>query len=259
MGGILIVKVGSTFPALRAVKGDFEDWILAGMGLDADATMVVDVQNGDALPEPGALSGVVVTGSHASVTDHAGWSERMAAWLRATLEGEVPTLGICYGHQLLAYALGGDVADNPRGLEFGTVPVQLERSAREDALLGGLPNPIRAHVCHSQTVVRLPEGARRLAYSRLDPNQAFVVGDSAWGLQFHPEFDAGTVRVYIDRFSEQLAAQGQDPGWVAESCVDTPTGPQILRRFAELVEGRKALSATDRWNERTVCPSQSTG
>ncbi len=245
MGAILIVKVGSTFPALRAVRGDFEDWILAGMGLDADETMIVDVQNGDALPEPGALSGVVITGSHACVTDHARWSERTAAWLRGAVEAEIPTLGICYGHQLLAFAFGGEVAYNPLGLEFGTVPVQLEQNAREDALLGGLPNPIRAHVCHSQAVLRLPEGARRLAYSRLDPNQAFVVRDSAWGLQFHPEFDAGTVRVYIDRFSEQLAAQGQDPERVAESCVDTPTGPQILRRFSELVEGRTAPPASD--------------
>lgn len=235
---MLIVKVGETLPSLRARRGDFEHWILAGMQLDPKETLIVDVRNGGRLPEVDQLSGVVITGSHAMVTEHRAWSERTAEWLTQAVESEVPVLGICYGHQLLAYALGGEVGNNPQGREFGTVEVHLDGAARQDSLLGGLPNPIKAHVGHTQSVLRLPESARRLASSTMDANQAFVVGHCAWGVQFHPEFDAGVVRAYIAHFQDALRQEGHDPQRLMDTCLDTPFGPQILRRFVELVDQR---------------------
>lgn len=57
------------------------------------------------------------------VTDHGPWSEYTAMWLRETVEQHTPVLGTCYGHQMLAYALGGEVGNNPHGYETGTVNV----------------------------------------------------------------------------------------------------------------------------------------
>ena len=66
------------------------------------------------------------------------------------VERGIPTLGICYGHQLLAHALGGEVGDNPNGREFGTVTVELTAEAADDPLLGGLPRePAGAGVPHA--------------------------------------------------------------------------------------------------------------
>lgn len=233
---MLIVKVGETLPSLRSRRGDFEHQILAGMQLDLERTLIVDVRNGGRLPEVDGLSGVVITGSHAMVTEHQAWSERTADWLTQAVEKGVPVLGICYGHQLLAHALGGEVGNNLYGPEFGTVEVHLDDVAQQDPLLGGFPNPIKVHVSHTQSVLRLPEGARRLASSAMDANQAFVVGGCAWGVQFHPEFDAGVVRTYIAHFQDALRAEGHDPQRLIDMCQDTPFGPQILRRFLEFVD-----------------------
>ncbi|UCC87581.1 MAG: gamma-glutamyl-gamma-aminobutyrate hydrolase family protein, partial [Anaerolineales bacterium] len=107
MKKILIIKAGSSFPSLVSRRGDFEDWILSGMQISPDQAMIVDVCQAGPLPVYHAISGVVITGSHAMVTEHQAWSERTAAWLPGAIERGIPTLGICYGHQLLAYAMGG--------------------------------------------------------------------------------------------------------------------------------------------------------
>ena len=120
-------------------------------------------------------------------------------------------LGICYGHQLLAHALGGEVGRNPRGREIGTVVVRRLAPAQHDPLLGVWSEAEPAHVTHLESVLALPAGAVRLAESDLDPVQAFTVGERAWGVQFHPEFDAETVRAYLLARTEKVRAEGLDP------------------------------------------------
>ncbi len=117
----------------------------------------------------------------AFVTDHADWSERSAAWLRQTAHAGLPVFGICYGHQLLAHALGGEVAYNPAGRESGTIELELQPQAAQDPLFQGLPQHFAAHATHLQTVLRAPEGAQVLARSPLDGCHAFRWGRQAWG------------------------------------------------------------------------------
>ncbi len=234
---LLILKVGSTLPALVSQRGDFEHWILSGMGLGEGDARVVDVCASAPLPAYEDVAGIVVTGSHAMVTAREDWSERLARWLPRAVERGIPLLGICYGHQLLAHALGGEVGENPHGYECGTVSVRWHQAAHADPLLGGLPNPARVQVCHRQSVLCLPPEAALLASSDREPHQAFVVGESAWGVQFHPEFDAQIVAAYIEHHREQLRREGQDPGRLIAGCEDTCCGPEILERFVELVHG----------------------
>ena len=70
----------------------------------------------------------------------------------------------------------------------------------------------------------------------MDVNQAFIVGNSAWGVQFHPEFDAGITTEYINHHREALLEEKQNPDRLIEGCVDTPYGSEILRRFASLLD-----------------------
>ena len=238
MRELIILKTGSTLPTLLARKGDFTDWVIAGLDVAPTAVRIVDAQHGDALPAYDDIAGVVITGSHDMVTDRQPWSERAAAWLPGLIKRGIPTLGICYGHQLLAHALGGEVGDNPNGREFGTVTVDLTAEAVDDPLLGGLPARLPVQVCHTQSALRLPAGARRLAYGSRDGNQAFVVGEAAWGVQFHPEFDADVVTSYIEHYAARLRAEGQDPVALSAGCDDTPFGATILRRFGEIVAAR---------------------
>ena len=234
---ILIIKTGSTLPSLKSRKGDFEDWIIAGMGVSTEQVTVVDVTTGSALPENGSYAGVVITGSHSMVTDRPRWSERTASWLALEVASGTPTLGICYGHQLLGQALGGLVQQNPLGWELGTVEVTLREPGLQDEILGGCGATIRVHVSHAQSVLRLPKNAVRLATNARDINQAFRVGPNAWGVQFHPEFDVEIVQAYIEHCRARLVAEGQDPDRLMREAADTETGTEILTRFAKVARG----------------------
>jgi len=236
MGPVAIVKTGVTVPSVAARRGDFEHWIAAGMGLEPARARVVRVFEGEALPDPRHLAGAVVTGSSAMVTDREPWSEAAAEWLGAAVAAGTPVLAICYGHQLLAHALGGRVGKNPRGREIGTVEVALAAGARDDDLLGQFPGALFVQNSHLESVLELPPDATRLATTKLDPNHAFRVGDAAWGVQFHPEFDADIVRGYIAARREALLEEGVDADALSRSAVDGPDGAAVLRRFAEIVE-----------------------
>jgi GMP synthase (glutamine-hydrolysing) len=228
----LIIKTGSTLPELYNNKGDFEDWIKTGLG-EICLVQVVNVEKGAVLPPIAQVSGAVVTGSHCMVTEHLPWSETTAGWLAQAVHEGIPVLGICYGHQLLAYALGSDVGDNPRGSEYGTTAIHLLPTAENDPLLGGPTNEFMAQVCHKQTVLRLPPGAILLAKSNKDECQAFVLG-KAWGVQFHPEFDAETMRFYIQTYREALQDEGQDAEALISDVRETPIGATVLGKFARL-------------------------
>ena len=235
MDPLLIVKTGTTLASLAGERGDFEDWISAGMGLDRNRVTVIAVFEGEALPDPKRFAGVVVTGSSAMVSDRETWSESTAEWLRDAVRYTTPVLGICYGHQLLAHALGGRVGPNPRGRQIGTVRVRLAEKAGEDALLAEFGGSLRAHTTHAEAVLELPDAATRLGSSRRDPNAAFSFGTAAWGVQFHPEFDAYVMKRYIEERRRLLIAENIDADVQLGAVEECPDGETLLRRFAELL------------------------
>ncbi|SAK72856.1 glutamine amidotransferase class-I [Caballeronia pedi] len=193
---ILIVLTGRTFPSISRSNGDFDNWIASGLGEGVEYCCL-DARLARELPSPLDFSGVIVSGSHAMVTDRAHWSEQLGQWLKICVETAVPVLGICYGHQLLAHALGGHVDNHPAGIEIGTKSVELLESASRDPLLKGLPKKFPAHLVHCQSVLGLPDGAISLARSEHDLHQAFRFGPCAWGLQFHPEFSTSAMNGYL--------------------------------------------------------------
>ncbi len=236
MNKILIVKTGTTFPTLRAIKGDFDAWIMRGLGrCETIVSEVVDVAAGGRLPAASDYGGIIVTGSHERVMDRAEWSERTAEWLRDAVRRDIPTLGICYGHQLLAHALGGIVGDGPNGPEFGTVVVTPNAFGTEDPLLGEFHGPFKVHMCHFQSVLELPKGAVPLGSTRKEPFAAFAFGRCAWGVQFHPEFDSRILRAYVLSFKDELISKGLDIKDVFASCMETGCGHEVFRRFLDVV------------------------
>jgi GMP synthase (glutamine-hydrolysing) len=234
MKKLLILKLGDTLPTLAARRGDFEDWFIAGLGLVSAQVQVFDPRSEADFPPFDSLAGVLLTGSHAMVTERLDWSERTAGWVKQAVEAGLPILGVCFGHQLLAHALGGQVENNPRGTQLGTTTIQLTDAGLADSLLGGLGAAFDAQVAHTQSALSLPEGAVCLAFDDWDDHQAFRVGQNAWGVQFHPEMDAEIVRTYLYAESAELTAQGQNPGQIIANVRETPIAAQVLERFAKL-------------------------
>lgn len=231
---LLIVKTGSTMPDLQARRGDYEDWIVEGLGGDVGPVEICHVAGGEALPDPAEPRAVVVTGSSALVTDRAAWSERTGRWMVEVVRRGTPTLAICYGHQLLADALGGEVGPNVNGREMGAIDVELTDEGRAEPIFEGLPEMLRVSSSHRECVRRLPPGARRLATNGSELNQAYAVGERTWAVQFHPEWDHEVIRAYVEARVEILRGEGFDPDALLERIGPSSHGNSILAAFGQL-------------------------
>jgi len=237
---ILIVSVGNAFPSIVAREGDFDDWIANGLGCHSPIVRIDARDTAAVFPPLDSFAGIVVTGSHAMVTDHEPWSERLAVWLRESIEAEVPLLGICYGHQLIAYAAGGEVGYHPHGIEIGTHAITLNDDAVDDTLLGQMPKVFDAQLVHSQSVLRLPSGAILLAGNPHEPHQAFRLGRCTWGVQFHPEFSASAMKAYIAEMSKRPAYSAVPLSELGQHVRATPQASSLLGTFARIAAARHA-------------------
>lgn len=232
---LIIVKTGRAVPEARSDGTDFEHWFARGLGPDLFEYRMVQVDEGGVLPPLEALDhrpAVLVTGSPAMVSDRLEWSERTAAWLAGAHAAGLPILGVCYGHQLLAHALGGRVGPNPAGRRMGRVEVAF--MVPEDPLTGPFAPGASFNVSHVEVVLDPPVGARVLGAAEHDACHALHFGGLSWGVQFHPEFGRATMRAYIQARSQPLEAEGQDPDKLIAGLDDNPTGGPLLVRFAEL-------------------------
>jgi len=236
MKKLLIIKTGRAIKGIPADMLDFEHWTAAAAGLALQQCLTITVIDGELLPDVQRCSGVVITGSAAMVTDRLAWSEYTAHWLLDAMKHCVPILGICYGHQLLAHALGGYVDYHPRGREMGTKMIHRAPAAVDDELFNRLPEHFPAHVTHMQSVLRLPPGAEVLAWSPFEAHHAVRFAPRVWGVQFHPEFSGAAMSHYIRIRSEALQQEGMDPGDLLAAVTETAESELVLRRFAALTE-----------------------
>jgi len=232
MKPILVIRTGRAPETIRARHGDFPHWFRLGADLAPARLRCIDVEHGEALPAPDASAGAIITGSGAMVTDRAEWSERTAAWLRAAMDAGLPLFGVCFGHQLLAHALGGRVDYLPGGREIGTQAITLTEAGQGDPLAGGFGPAFRAHTTHEQSVLEAPPGSTVLARSARDPNQMLRYGPNALSTQFHPEFSAEVMRAYVRRKAATMRAEGSDPETTFASVAATPAARRLLRGFA---------------------------
>lgn len=186
-------------------------------------------------------AGLLVLGGDVGAYDDtdAPWLPATRALLARAVDEQLPTLAICLGHQLLAVAAGGRVSQSPTGQQGGTPAVGLQPAAATDPLLAELPPDAVAAHWNNDIVVELPPGAVELARSAAGV-QAMRIGERVWGVQFHPEVDADTVRVWAaaDVDNGTLAAE-RATEWLTElednDAVLQATWRPVIHRFATLL------------------------
>jgi len=205
--------------------------------LDADLAEF-DVTAG-ALPPTVDYDGVVVTGSRSSVYSEEPWIEGLLDWVREAAEGGLPTLGVCFGHQVLAEALGGEVADMGE-YELGYRTVR----HRGGPLFSGVPEEFTVFTTHSDAVTDLPPGAELLA-----ENEYGIHGfrkDRSFGVQFHPEYDAETAaRITREKDLPDERIQAVVDGITPEAASAAGEAKRLFENFVRYVRQADAGADAD--------------
>ncbi len=233
MTRIAILETGAPPAALAPTYGDYPAMfrVLLGEGLE---TETFDVQAGD-LPGPDLFDGAILTGSAAGVYEDHGWIPPLLDWIR-TAKGRLRLVGICFGHQAMAQALGGRVEKSERGWGVGLHRYEV---AAAEPWMQPPAATVAIPVSHQDQVTAPPPGARTVLASGFTPYAGLAWDDDAVSFQCHPEFSPA----YAAALVEGRRARIPD-GVVAEALtsLDGPDDRALLgawiRRF--LHDGRQA-------------------
>lgn len=201
MASILVIQHQDDCP-----PGWFGEWLVEE-GCDLD---VRRPDRGEPIDLADQHSGIVVLGGSANAHDHeaAPWLPAVDALCRNALQREVPLLGICLGHQLLAVTVGGRSVRNPHGQQIGVLPLGWTAEAEDDPLLGALPGC--AVQWNDDVVVDLPASVQVLARAAGGELQAARFGPAAWGVQCHPEVDARICAAWVEHDKGAYAGRGAE-------------------------------------------------
>jgi len=139
----------------------------------------------------------IITGSEYSVYDDMDWLKLFKIHLLEAIDNNVPILGICFGHQLLAEVLNGKVKKNPNGWEVGYSPINLTDDGLNSKLFLDFPNNFYAAETHQDVILELPDNCIALAENDMGIQSFQHNYKNLYGVQFHPEFNAEIMNAYL--------------------------------------------------------------
>ena len=193
MPKITIIEAGLISREVRARHGSFpqmfERMIRAA---DASASFAtVRLADGEGLPDPVSMEAILITGSSAGVYDDLDWIPPLERFVRAAYEARVPMVGICFGHQLIAQALGGTVRKSDKGWGIGRHVYDV---VPDNGVIDG--EKIAIACSHQDQVIEPPAGATTILHSTFTPHAGILYESGAvLSVQPHPEFTAAFAHI----------------------------------------------------------------
>lgn len=150
----------------------------------------------------------------------------------------IPTLGICFGGQLMTEAFGGRIEKDEARAEVGTFAVTKNEAGERDPLFSYLPKTFDAQLGHKDHFVEIPTGAVLLASSERSPNQAWVFpGEPVYALTFHPELDVAGTLYRVDYYTEEYQITADVRAKLAASLRESPESNEMIERFLNTFVG----------------------
>jgi GMP synthase-like glutamine amidotransferase len=193
MSRITIIETGLVSEHNRARYGSYPQ-MFQRMIRAADASIdfeVVSIVGGEPLPNPDTLQAILLTGSSAGVYDKLDWIAPLEDFVRAAYASAIPMVGVCFGHQSMAQALGGTVRKSEKGWGIGRHVYDV---APGNGIIEGERIAIAAS--HQDQVIDPPPGARTILSSSLTEHAGLLYGNgAALSVQPHPEFETGYARI----------------------------------------------------------------
>jgi len=160
------------------------------------------------------------------------WAKDAKQFVAQTLEKNIPTLGVCFGYQLLGMVAGGSIIRDEQKMESGTFDMTALPDASDDPVFTGLPEKFEAQVAHKDVLVYLDDNIRPLIVSeRVNPHGFKVKGVDAWGVLFHPELNEKRMTQRITMYEEYIPKDSN----IEEIFRDTPEAEKVLDNFARII------------------------
>jgi len=182
------------------------------------------------------VDGIIISGSPRDAWKDDPVNDRLCELIRLCQTQSIPLLGVCYGHQILARALGGIVARHPDGFELGNTPVELTGAGRASPLFEDIPTGFDVISSHADAVLEMPPGAELTVRGDYTLNQGFHWRLQLFGVQFHPETDPDTMRFIWQPRRELWRSRVKfDLDATLDRMTPTPLAGSILRNFAQFI------------------------
>jgi len=220
----------------RHIAGDYRDMFSALLAVNAPQIELqfFDVRNGEFPSSPDDCEAYLTTGSSSSAYDDADWIHTLKGFVRRLRDTNKPFVGVCFGHQVLAQALGGRVEKAKNGWGVGAHSIEI---AQPDAWMKPEQSNCRLQFTHQDQVTWLPENSLALGRSDHCPVAMFRVGETMLGIQPHPEFNAAyTEALILDRV-ERI---GEAKVRAAQASFSQATDEAVVARWiVEFLESRK--------------------
>jgi GMP synthase-like glutamine amidotransferase len=211
MPKITIVETGVVSPKTRAQHGSFPQMFERLLG-EADASVsfaTVRLMDGEALPDPEGLDAILLTGSPAGVYDDLDWIAPLERFVRTADQSRIPMAGICFGHQLIAQALGGMVRKSDKGWGIGRHVYDVMPG---NGVIDG--DKIAIAASHQDQVIEPPSGATTIFRSAFTPHAGLLYANgTAMSVQPHPEFTPA----FADWCCEKAGQNGAPEALVASA------------------------------------------
>ncbi len=244
-----ILETGDLDPALAAIDGSYPDMFIAlSRRRRPEIETAVWTVFEDAFPQgPDDADLWLVTGSRFGVYEDAPWMRRLSAFLQEAHAGDAPILGVCFGHQILAHALGGAVVKSERGWGLGVRSYDVVGDAPP---VGAPGETIALHTIHQDQVVAEPEAGRIWLASEFCPIAGLAYGPeatpTALTVQPHPEFSARLLTALISaragvKIPQELAdaaLEGVAPDPEGGAILGEPLFAAMVDRLAPIAEER---------------------
>lgn len=223
-----ILTCGYVDPTLVGIDGEYADMITATLHSVNEA---IEFQNYDAkagnLPDLDDCFGFIITGSVDNAYDDDPWIINLMEWIVRCEAQRKPLVGICFGHQLVARALGGKVERSQKGWGLGSYEVQICAQKRWMKL--GMDSA-RLLVSHQDQVVIAPSGMKVIARNDFCPNFMLVKDNHIMTVQGHPEFSAEFTQAVVNNFKPLIT---ENHYWSALESLSHPQDSALILHWID--------------------------